>query len=191
QNQFDRLGLRNTFFADEVGRIRSEALEANDYAHKEFLLDPRLINPIERAAGSMGRTQIGATAAVPRMGSGSILASAMDVSIWDIGLAGEILVKDAALRSILYQPATVGGQTVPVMGAWRFPGRKGLMYVAASANGQSAFLSRFTDPGELVCVTLLANQQGLDLTQLARQIAGAYDPRLGPPLSPGGMRFQQ
>jgi hypothetical protein len=113
------------------------------------------------------------------------------VSIWDIGLAGEILIKNAALRSILYQSASAGGQTVPVMGAWRFPGRKGLMYVAGSANGQSAFLSRFTDPSELVCVTLLANKGDLDLTQLARRIAGAFDPRLGPPLSPEGMRFQQ
>jgi hypothetical protein len=77
------------------------------------------------------------------------------------------------------------------MGAWRFPGRRGLMYVAGSANGQSAFLSRFTDPSELVCVTLLANKEGLDLTQLARRIAGAFDPRLGPPLSPDGARFQQ
>ncbi len=65
------------------------------------------------------------------------------------------------------------------------------MYVSGSANGQSAFLSRFTDPSELVCVTLLANKEGLDLTQLARRIAGAFDPRLGPPLSPEGMRFQQ
>jgi hypothetical protein len=77
------------------------------------------------------------------------------------------------------------------MGAWRFPGRKGLMYVAGSAGGQSAFLSRFTDPSELVCVTLLANKEGLDLTQLARKIAGAYDKRLGPPPAAEGMRVQQ
>jgi D-alanyl-D-alanine carboxypeptidase len=190
QNQFERLRLRQTFFADELDRVRSEAVEMNNFRHKEFLLDPVLINPTERAAGVRGRAQMAAAGSV-RMGSGSILASAMDVSIWDIGLAGEILVKDPALRAILYQPASAGGQTVPVMGAWRFPGRKGLMYVTGSANGQTSFLSRFTDPSELVCVTLLANKEGLDLTQLARRIAGAFDPRLGPPLSPEGMRFQQ
>ena len=186
QNQFERLGLRHTFFADEMDRVRSEAVETSDYRHREFLLDPLLINPTERAAGSKGEARRPRTGG-GRMGSGSILASAMDVSVWDIGLAGEILVKDAALRAMLYQPAGA----VPVMGAWRFPGRKGLMYVTGSANGQSAFLSRFTDPSELVCVTLLANKEGLDLTQLARRIAGAFDPRLGPPLAPAGMRFQQ
>jgi CubicO group peptidase (beta-lactamase class C family) len=191
QNQFDRLRLRQTFFSDEVDRIRSEAVEANGNRHKDFLLDPVLINPTERAAGAVGRARLAAAGGAARMGSGSILASAMDVSIWDIGLAGEILVQDASLRAMLCQPATAGGQTVPVMGAWRFPGRKGLMYVSGNANGQSAFLSRFTDPSELVCVTLLANKEGLDLTQLARRIAGAFDPRLGPPLSPEGMRFQQ
>src|SRR5213083_1292993 len=61
------------------------------------------------------------------------------------------------------------------------PGRPGLMYIVGHANGQSAFLSRFTAASELVCVTLLANKEGLDLTQLARRIAGAYDNRLGPP----------
>ena len=47
------------------------------------------------------------------MGSGSIWASAMDVSIWDIGLAGEILVKDPALRSILYTAASARGTPSP------------------------------------------------------------------------------
>ncbi len=44
-------------------------------------------------------------------------------------------------------------------------------------NGFSSLLSRFTHPDELVCVTLLANAEGLDLSQLARKIAGAYDPK--------------
>jgi hypothetical protein len=76
------------------------------------------------------------------------------------------------------------------MGAWRFPGRRGLMYVTGSARGHSAFLIRFTAADELVCVTLLANREGLDLSQLGRRIAGAYDKRLGPPEAPG-LRVQQ
>jgi hypothetical protein len=37
----------------------------------------------------------------------------------------------------------------------------------------------------LVCVTLLANKDELDLTQLGRKIAGTYDPRLAPPPEKG------
>jgi D-alanyl-D-alanine carboxypeptidase len=196
RNQFERLGLRHTFFADEMERVRSEPVERNDNRHKDFLADPALINPIERATGY--RAGSGGPVAAPPAGpafgyaGAAILASAYDISVWDIGLAGGILVKDPALRAILYNPATLAnGRIVPVMGAWRFPGRKGLMYSAGSAGGQSAFLSRFTDPSELVCVTLLANKEGLDLTQLARKIAGAYDKRLGPPPAADGMRVQQ
>jgi D-alanyl-D-alanine carboxypeptidase len=196
RNQFERLGLRHTFFADEMERVRSEPVERNDNRHKEFLSDPALINPIERATGYRAGTG-GPAAALPAgpafgYAGAAILASAYDISVWDIGLAGGILVKDPALRAILYNPAKLAsGRTVPVMGAWRFPGRKGLMYATGSAGGQSAFLSRFTDPSELVCVTLLANKEGLDLTQLARKIAGAYDKRLGPPPSAEGLRVQQ
>lgn len=196
RNQFERLGLRHTFFADEIERVRSEPVERNDNRHKEFLSDPALINPIERATGYGAGT--GEPVAAPAAGvafddaGAAILASAYDISVWDIGLAGAILVKDPALRAVLYNPARLAnGRIVPVMGAWRFPGRKGLMYAAGSASGQSAFLSRFTDPSELVCVTLLANRDGLDLTQLARKIAGAYDRRLGPPPSTDGMHAQQ
>ncbi len=65
------------------------------------------------------------------------------------------------------------------------------MVTTGDKAGFSSLLSRFTDPKELVCVTLLANKDGLDLTQLARQIAGAYDAKIGPPPSTVGMRVQQ
>ncbi|HUX78287.1 MAG TPA: DUF302 domain-containing protein, partial [Alphaproteobacteria bacterium] len=48
--------------------------------------------------------------------------------------------------------------------------------------GYSAFLSRFTAPRDLLCVTLLANRDnipGLDV--LARKIAAAYDAKLSVP----------
>ena len=194
KNQFERLGLRQTFFSGERDLGRGEPVEQGG-GHKQFLADPRFIAPTERATGYRpeGRGLSPVVAADPRarLGSGGILASAADVSVWDIGLAGGILVKDPAMRALLYNPAELGsGRKVPVMGAWRFPGRKGLMYATGDSHGQSAFLSRFTDPSELVCVTLLANREGLDLSQLARRIAGAYDPRLGPP-PVLGMRLQQ
>ncbi|OFX02170.1 MAG: hypothetical protein A3D94_16360 [Alphaproteobacteria bacterium RIFCSPHIGHO2_12_FULL_66_14] len=175
-NQFERLGLHHTMFAAEAAKLRSEAVENNGNRHQAFLADSTLINPTERATGYRSDNSV-ATA-----GGSALLASAMDVSVWDIGLAGGILVKDAALRAMLYSPTTLdNARTVPLTGGWRFPGRKGLMYIVGQANGQSAFLSRFTAPSELVCVTLLANKEGIDLTQLARRIAGAYDTKLGPP----------
>ena len=54
--------------------------------------------------------------------------------------------------------------------------------------GFSCYLSRFTDKSELVCVTLCANKEGLDLSELARRIAGAFDRKLGPPTGPKGMK---
>lgn len=196
RNQIERLGLRQTMFADDP--VRSEAVERNGNRHKEFLTDPVLINPTERAAGyrgstnGMGEDAARPASAPPRLIDGPIVASAMDISVWDVGLAGGILIKDPALRALLYQPATLAdGRKVPVMGAWRFPGRRGFMYVTGNGRGFSAFLSRFTDASELVCVTLLANKEGVDLTQLGRRIAGAYDARLGPPASSDGMRLQQ
>ncbi|MGQ9370361.1 serine hydrolase [Azospirillum sp. ST 5-10] len=196
QNQFDRLGLAHTVFVDERDRVHAEAVERNGNRHKDFLADPVFVDPTEPATGyrAEGDALVPAAAvdATARPGSGGILASARDISLWDIGLAGGILVKDPALRAVLYAPAGLaGGRTAPVMGAWRFPGHKGLMYTRGDGQGQSAFLSRFTDPSELVCVTLLANRDGVDLTQLARRIAGAYDARLGPPAAPPTMRLQE
>lgn len=61
------------------------------------------------------------------------------------------------------------------MAGWQFYHHKGLMDIKGNVPGYSAFLSRFTDPSELVCVTLLANKEGVDLTNLARRIAAAFD----------------
>lgn len=176
ENQFDRLGLRQTFFASELEKV---PWEKNASKHAEFLRDPRLINPTEPATGSAAK-------GAPPEGL-RIYASAADISLWDIGLAGEILIKDPALRKVLYHPAKGEHSTGP----WFFPGHPGLMVSTGDRDGFSALLSRFTDPTELVCVTLLANKSGLDLTQLARRIAGAYDPRIGPPVETASLRVQQ
>jgi len=53
------------------------------------------------------------------------------------------------------------------------------MEIKGSSPGFSAYLSRFTAPADLVCVTLLANKEGLDLTDLARDIAASYKADLG------------
>jgi hypothetical protein len=54
------------------------------------------------------------------------------------------------------------------------------MITTGSANGFSSLLSRYTAPSELVCVTLLANKEGLDLNDLAVRIAAAHNAKLAP-----------
>ena len=56
----------------------------------------------------------------------------------------------------------------------------GLMITTGNGNGFSSLLSRYTDPSELVCVTLLANKEGLDLHALAQKIAAAHNAKLSP-----------
>ncbi|HYR29626.1 MAG TPA: serine hydrolase domain-containing protein, partial [Thermoanaerobaculia bacterium] len=163
KNQFERVGLRHTFFGADLGRVPRETLAAGD-RHKRFLSDPKLIDPTEPATGTSAKPS-------PR----AIYSSARDISLWDIALAGEVLIEDPALRKLLYVP----GEAKQV-GAWSFPGHPGLMIATGSANGFSSLLSRYTDPSELVCVTLLANREGLDLHALAERIAAAHNAKLAP-----------
>lgn len=184
KGQFERLGLRRTFFAGELKAVPREALRPGE-PHRRFLHEATLIAPTEPATGYRRLGPVTSS-------DGAIYASAYDISVWDIGLAGDILVKDPALRTILYSPATLEtGDRVPTSGPWYFPGHDGLMISTGSGEGFSSLLSRFTRSDELVCVTLLANTEGLDLTQLARKIAGAYNARIGPPPHTAGMRVQQ
>ncbi|HXE71596.1 MAG TPA: serine hydrolase [Candidatus Nitrosotenuis sp.] len=180
RRQFEPLGLRHTCFASELESLPWERLGPGE-RHRGFLGDARLINPSEPATGSPGPSDPEA-----------LYSSAEDVSIWDVALAGGLLIRSPELRRVLYTPATLkDGRALATSGPWEFPGRPGLMVATGSGGGFSCLLSRFTDPSDLVCVTLLANKEGLDLTQLARRIAGAFDPRLGPPPGTAGMRVQQ
>lgn len=87
----------------------------------------------------------------------------------DRAAARRIPVKSPENRAFLYRPTTVAnGTVVPAMAGWQFPRHPGFMEIKGSSPGFSAYLSRFTAPGDLVCVTLLANKEGLDLTGLAR-----------------------
>ena len=160
KKQFAPLGLRHTFFGAELGNVPRDAA-------KQFLSEPRFIDPIEPATGYGAAAKI-----VPN----AIYASARDISVWDIALAGEILIRDPALRKLLYVPGDA-----KQVGAWSFPGHPGLMITTGSGNGFSSLLSRYTDPSELVCVTLLANKEGLDLRALAQRIAAAHNAKLAPP----------
>lgn len=155
--------------------IRSRQFEPLGLRHTAFANDlpqPARIDPAEPAVGNGAPSDH------------AIYASASDISIWDIALAGDILIKDPALRKLLYEPSSIRGP-------WFFPGHPGLMIATGDGEGFSSLLARFTHRDELICVTLLANREGLDLTQLARKIAGAFHRRTGPPAKAAGLSAQQ
>ncbi|MBI5568401.1 MAG: serine hydrolase [Desulfomonile tiedjei] len=196
RNQIERLGLKNTMFASGLPTVKQEAVEKNDFRHREFLAERAYINPTEMAAGYTEKDGKLAPVKPNSQGAwyadGAILASAEDISLWDIGLAGNLLVKKKENRDFLYRSVKLkNGTTVPAHCGWRFPGHKGLMDIQGHVPGFSCYLSRFTDPSELVCVTLCANKEGVDLTELARRIAGAFDRKLGPPVPPKVMTCRE
>lgn len=189
KNQIKRLGLKNTTFASGFPEVKQEAVEKNNNRHKEFLRERPYIDPTEVAAGYVEKE--GKLVAVPPnsqsawYGHGAVYASAADISLWDIGLAGSLLVTKKENRDFLYHGVKLSDDNfVRANAGWRFPGHKGFMDIQGKVPGFSCYLSRFTDPSELVCVTLCANKEGVELGELARRIAGAFDRKLGPPVGP-------
>jgi CubicO group peptidase (beta-lactamase class C family)/uncharacterized protein (DUF302 family) len=188
--QIKPLGLTHTMFVEDFpAHTQQDPVEQNNNWHSRFIKDPAYISPTEPATGYVMKD--GKETPVPRNTSsslfafGSLWASADDVSAWDIGLAGDALVKNEADRDVIYKPTKLpSGKVVPAMAGWEFTGHKGFMDIKGTIPGYSTYLSRFTDKDELVCVTLLANRQNVDLTGLARQIASAYDDTLGSDVNP-------
>ena len=176
EGQIDFLGLRHTAFAEDLGEFFTEDLTKSGNVHQMFKSDWHYIDPIEPAQ-SYDQTQ----RPVPRAdstamrGFSDIWASAQDISFWDIGLAGSVLVHSAENRALIYKPWKLpDGGDVPAVAGWQFYNHRGLMDIKGSVPGYSCFLSRFTHQDELVCVTLLANREGIDFTNLGRRIAGAF-----------------
>jgi CubicO group peptidase (beta-lactamase class C family)/uncharacterized protein (DUF302 family) len=189
KNQIERLGLKNTLFASGLARVKQEAVENNEFRHKEFLRERAYIDPTEVATGY--KEKEGKPLAVARNsssawgGNGALWASAEDISIWDVGLAGNLLVQKKEHRDFLFHGIKLNdGRLAPAHCGWRFPAHKGFMDIEGQVPGFSCYLSRFTDKSELVCVTLCANKEGVDLSVLARRIAGAFNRALGPPVGP-------
>ncbi|MFO1158612.1 MAG: serine hydrolase [Reyranellaceae bacterium] len=187
RHQIEPLGLRSTMFAEDFPEKsfldRPQAGSAGKQ-HSRFKSEVPFVNPIEPATGY--RLAGGTLSAVDAKLStnlfafGSLWSSAEDISVWDIALAGGILVKKAENRALIYQPTKLAnGIVVPAMAGWEFTRHPGFMEIKGSAAGFSAYLSRFTAPDDLVCVTLLANREGLDFTNLARDIADSYKMGLG------------
>lgn len=188
--QIEPLGLRSTMFAEDFPAKSfldrpSQDTTANE--HVRFKSEIPYIDPVEPAVGY--REEKGKLVAVDGKSSeslfafGAIWSSAEDISVWDTALAGRTLVKSLEDHALIYQPTKLeNGTTVPAMAGWEFTHHPGFMEVKGSSPGFSSYLSRFTAASELVCVTLLTNKEGVDLTGLARDIAEAYLAGLGAPI---------
>lgn len=176
KRQIDYLGLRHTATKKGLSSFAVEDVLAQNTLHELFKKDSRYIDPSEPAASydAQGK-EIAKASASAFQGSADIYASAQDVSYWDIALAGSILIHEKSDRDLVYASWTnPEGKTIPAAAGWHFYHHRGLMAIRGSMPGFSSYLSRFTHSEELVCVTLLANKEGVDLTNLARRIAGAF-----------------
>jgi CubicO group peptidase (beta-lactamase class C family)/uncharacterized protein (DUF302 family) len=192
KNQIEPIGLTATMFtADFATRSFADRPTPvpGENQHVRFKSEVPFINPVEPATGyrEAGGTMVPIDMKASRslFAFGDLWSSAEDISKWDIALAGSTLVKDAADRSMIYSPTTLSnGIVVPAMAGWEFTHHPGFMEIKGSSPGFSSYLSRFTASDELVCVTLLTNKEGVDLTVLARSIADAYDNGLGSDADP-------
>lgn len=174
--QIEYLGLCHTGFAEDLGRFAHEDVSLTDNVHQLFKRDRLYISPTEPATSydEKGNPLQPADSSALR-GFSDIWASAQDVSFWDIGLAGAVLIREPENRALIYAPWTLpDGRKVPAVAGWQFYHHRGLMDIKGSVEGYSSFLSRFTDASELVCVTLLGNKEGVDFTNLGRRIAAAF-----------------
>jgi CubicO group peptidase (beta-lactamase class C family)/uncharacterized protein (DUF302 family) len=187
RNQIKALGLGSTMFSQDFtakSRVDRDHQEPGHNQHTRFQNDPLYINPVEPATGYVGKngavTPVDSGESSNLFAYGDLWASAEDISAWDIALAGGILIKSPQNRAILYGSAKLSnGSVIPAMSGWEFTHHPGFMDIKGSSPGFSSYLSRFTAPNELVCVTLLTNKEGVDLTGLARDIADAYLAGLG------------
>jgi CubicO group peptidase (beta-lactamase class C family)/uncharacterized protein (DUF302 family) len=190
--QIEPIGLTATMFTSDLAArsfLDRPAPSLGENQHARFKSQVPFINPVEPATGYRntpgGLVAIDSDAAGGLFAYGDLWSSAEDISKWDIALAGSTLVKDAADRSMIYSPTNLAnGKVIPAMAGWEFTHHPGFMEIKGSSPGFSSYLSRFTASDELVCVTLLTDKEGVDLTVLARNIADAYDNGLGSDADP-------
>lgn len=176
ERQINFLDLKHTGFAEDLAKFHQEDLTLSENVHQLFKKDHLYIDPTETAISydAEGKA-IRKVHSSSFKGFSDIWASAQDISFWDIALAGSVLIHAPEHRAMLYAPWQLpNAQEIPAVAGWQFYKHRGLMDIKGSVHGYSAFLSRFTHPEELVCVTLLANKEGIDFTNLGRKIAGAF-----------------
>jgi len=195
--QIEPLHFESTMFASDfpTESFLDRPAKPGFNQHDKFKTQVPYINPTEPATGYVDDgaelTPTEPLASANLYSYGGIWSSAQDISFWDIALAGGVLIKDEADRGIVYKPTTLAnGNVVPAMAGWEFT-QHGFMEVKGDSPGFSSYLSRFTAPDDLVCVTLLTNREGVDLTGLAREIADAYKSGLGADVDPAKVITQE
>ena len=196
--QIEPLHLESTMMASDFGSktfLDRPQPRPGANQHQKFHSEIPYINPVEPATGYVGSgvtlTPVDLQGSANLYAYGGIWSSAQDISTWDIALAGSVLVKDESDRDIIYKPTTLAsGKVIPAMAGWEFT-QHGFMEIKGNSPGFSSYLSRFTAADELVCVTLLTNKEGVDLTSLARVIADAYKAGLGADTNPAKVVAQE
>ena len=93
-------------FASDLPKVKQEAVEKKDFKHKDFLNERVYIDPTEAATGNTEKggklTPVKRNSQGGWYADGAVWASAGDISLWDIGLAGNILVSKKENRDIIY-----------------------------------------------------------------------------------------
>lgn len=176
KGQIDYLGLKHTYFEEDLHKVLSEDVSKSNNTHELFKKDLRYINPTEVANSYDDDGNLVSHNELTGLpGFSDLWASSEDISHWDIALAGDVLIHSKENRLKVYASWKLNnGDEAPGVAGWQFYKHRGLMDIKGSARGYSSFLSRFTDSNELVCVTLLANKGGIDFTNLARKIAAGF-----------------
>lgn len=177
QRQIGFLGLRHTGFADSLDKFPHEDLSLTENVHQLFKKDGQYMDPVEPAASyDESGSLIPSAHASALKGFSDIWASAQDISLWDISLADDVLIRKPEHRAMLSAPWKLPDEReIPAVAGRLFYKHGDLMEVKGSVAGYSSFLSRFTHPEESVGVTLLANKEGVDFTNLGRRIASALN----------------
>lgn len=94
KHQFERLGLRHTGFTGDLDQYDSEDVSQTGNIHQLFKMDGRFIDPVEQAASyRQDGSPYSVIPSTALRGFGDVWASAQDISFWDIGLAGGVLIE--------------------------------------------------------------------------------------------------
>ena len=115
KRQIEFLGLGHTGFKEDLGQFHHEDISRTADIHQLFKMDRLYINPTEPAVSyDSSGTPITAAETTALRGFSDIWASAQDISFWDIGLAGSVLIHQPENRALIYAPWNLpDGRTVP------------------------------------------------------------------------------
>ena len=131
ENQIDYLGLKQTFFTSELDKVKREdisrlvAVTRHSRSIKELYQSVGTVYGYVDKDGQLVASAVQAPHALK--GFSDIWASAENISHWDIGLAGGVLIAKPENRAMIYKPTTLdNGNVVPAMAGWQFYAYKGI-----------------------------------------------------------------